>query len=128
MRKCTFLNGSKEHTINSRRGFSDEMMVQPRKHLGHISDTHSSSSGRREAELALELNVVGLLETKPLLVREQRAEAAVAKSNSLIGTKLLRFESILCSPVETRAQLVEAGGRVREIDTDPLFRGIGAGA
>jgi hypothetical protein len=62
------------------------MVVQPRKHLRYITDTHSSASGRREAELALELNVVGLLEAKPLLVCEQRTEAAVAKGNSLVGT------------------------------------------
>ena len=53
------------------------MVVQPCKHNRYISNTHGSASWRRETELALELYVIGLLETKPLLVREQSTEAAV---------------------------------------------------
>jgi len=104
------------------------MVVQPCKDLRHISYTHRSASWRREAELALELDVVGLLETKPLLVCEQGTEATVSKSNSLIGTQLLRFERIFGCPVEARADLVQPCRCVLEIDADPLLRGIGAGA
>jgi hypothetical protein len=104
------------------------MVVQSCKHLRYISNTHSSASRRRKPELALELDVVGLLETKPLLVCEQSTEAAVAKSNGLVGTQLLRFEGVLGRPVEARADLIEAGRCIIEIDTDPLLRGIGAGA
>lgn len=78
--------------------------------------------------MALELDVVGLLETKPLLVCEQGTEAAVAKSDSLIGTQLLRLERILGCPVEARANFVQPGRCIFEIDTDPLLGGIGAGA
>ena len=76
----------------------------------------------------MELDVVSLLETKPLLVCEQGTEATVSKSNSLIGTQLLRFERILGRPVEASADLVQPSRCVLEVDTDPLLRGIGAGA
>ena len=128
VQECCFFGESRRHTIDSCRGFSNEMVVQSCKHLSYISNAHSSASGRREAKLALELDVVGLLETEPLLVCEQGAEAAVAKSNGLVGTQLLRFECILSCPAEARADLVQAGGCVLEINTDPLLRGIGAGA
>lgn len=104
------------------------MVVQPCKHLRYISNTHSSASGRRKPELALELDVVGLLETEPLLVCEQSTEATVPEGNGFIGTQLLRLECILGGPVEARADLVQPGRCILEIDADPLLRGIGAGA
>lgn len=104
------------------------MVVQPCKHLRYISNTHSSASRRRETELALELDVVGLLETEPLLVCEQSTEAAVPEGNSFIGTQLLRLECILGGPVEASAHLVQPGRCILEIDANPLLRGIGAGA
>lgn len=117
-----------KHTIDSCRGFGDELVVQPRKHLRHVPNAHRSASGRREAELALELDVVSLLEAKPLLVCEQGTEAAVSKSNGLVSTQLLRFKRIFGRPVEAKAHLIQARGRVLEIDADPLLRGIGPGA
>lgn len=104
------------------------MVIQPRMHFRYISNTHSSTSRRREAELTLELDVVGLLKTKPLLVCEQSAETAVAESNGFIGTQLLRFERIFGCPVEARADLVQASRSILEISTDPLLGGVGAGA
>ena len=117
-----------ELTIDSRCSLGDEMVVQPCQNLRYISNTHSSASGRREAELALELDIVGLLEAKPLLVRKQSTKAAVSKSNGLIGTKLLGFEGIFGGPVEARADLVQPDRCILEVDTDPLLRSVGPGA
>ena len=104
------------------------MVVQPRKHFCYIPNTDRAAGRGREAELALELNVIRLLEAKPLLVCEESTEAAVAQSNGFVCTQLLRLKCIFGRPVEAGAQLVQARGCSFEIDTDPLLSGIGTSA
>ena len=74
------------------------------------------------------MDVIGLLETKPLLVCEQSTKAAVAKSHSFVCTQLLGFEGIFGRPVEAGAELVQPSRCILEIDANPLLRGIGASA
>lgn len=121
-------DGTVRFTVDSRRRFRDEVVIQPCKNLRHIPDAHCSPGGRGEAKLALELDIVHLLETKPLLVCEEVAKFAVAKSDGFVGAQLLRFKSILSSPIEAHAHFVQASSGIGEVNADPFVGGVGSGA